>query len=99
MANGRHRFLVAYDIRDDKRLRQVHKTVKGYGWAMQYSVFICDLDVVELTELRTELGGIIHHSSDSIAIIDLGPPEERGGRCFIFMGKSEPLPISGPVII
>ncbi len=99
MANGRQRFLVAYDIRDDKRLRQVHRTMKGFGWAMQYSVFICDLDVMELTEMRTELSGIIHHGSDSIAIIDLGPPEERGSKCFSFMGQNEPLPTSGPVII
>ena len=99
MARGRKRFLVAYDIRDDKRLRQVHKTMKAYGWAMQYSVFICDLDFIELVELRTDLGAIINHSMDSIAIIDLGHPEDGGSKCFSFMGQSNPLPTSGPVII
>ncbi len=57
MARGRKRYLVAYDIRHQKRLRQVHKTMKAYGWAMQYSVFICDLDFIELVEMRTDLGG------------------------------------------
>ena len=99
MARGRKRYLVTYDIRDDKRLRQVHKTMKAYGWAMQYSVFICDLDFMELVELRTDLGAIIHHTMDSIAIVDLGQPQERGTRCFSFMGKSNTLPTSGPVII
>ena len=99
MARGRKRYLVAYDIRDDKRLRRVHKTMKAFGWPMQYSVFICDLDFMELMELRTELGNIIHHTMDSIAIIDLGQPQERGTRCFSFMGQSNPLPTSGPVII
>lgn len=90
---------MAYDIRDDKRLRRVHKTMQAYGWAMQYSVFVCDLDYIELMELRTDLGAVIHHGEDSIAIVDLGPPEERGSRCFSFMGHSTPLPTGGPVII
>lgn len=99
MARGRKRYLVAYDIRDDKRLRRVHKTMKAFGWPLQYSVFVCDLDFMELMELRTELGSIIHHTIDSIAIVDLGQPQERGTRCFSFMGQSNPLPTSGPVII
>ena len=82
MARGRNRYLVAYDIRDPGRLRRVHKTMQSYGWAMQYSVFICDLDFIELTDLRIDLGAIIHHGLDSIAMIDLGQPEERGTKCF-----------------
>lgn len=99
MAHGRQRYLVAYDIRDDKRLRRVHKTMKAYGWAMQYSVFLCDLDPMELTAMRLDLGQLIHHTVDSIAIIDLGPPADRGRRCFSFMGAAPDLPTSGPVIL
>ena len=95
----RKRYLVAYDIRDDKRLRRVHKTMKGYGWSLQYSVFICDLDAIELLALKTDLGTVIHHAADSIAIIDLGTPEQRGSECFQFMGVVSRLPTSGPVII
>lgn len=90
---------MAYDIREDKRLRRVHKTMKGYGWSLQYSVFICDLDTMELLAMRTDLGDIIHHTLDSIAIVDLGAPEERGSECFQFMGVASRLPASGPVII
>ena len=60
MGSGRKRYLLAYDIRDSKRLRQVHKIMKSFGWPMQYSVFICDLDAMELTALRTELAATIH---------------------------------------
>ena len=98
MAN-RRRYLVAYDIRDDKRLRLVYKTMKGYGWRMQYSVFICDLDQMELLSLKTDLGAIIHHAVDSIAMVDLGSPHERGRDCFQFMGAANALPDAGPVII
>jgi CRISPR-associated protein Cas2 len=99
MANGRRRFLLAYDIRDDARLRRVHKIAKAYGWPMQYSVFICDLDRIEILQLYTELGDVIHHHADSIAIIDLGEPQERGRKCFEFMGVAPRLPTSGPVVI
>lgn len=99
MAARRKRYLVAYDIREDKRLRRVHKTIKGYGWSLQYSVFICDLDTMELLSMKTDLGEIIHHGLDSVAIVDLGPPEERGNRCFSFMGATAQLPSTGPVVI
>jgi CRISPR-associated protein Cas2 len=97
--SDRRRYLVAYDIREDRRLRLVHKTMKGYGWPMQYSVFICDLDSVEMISLRTDIGVIINHGVDSIAIVDLGSPEERGRHCFSFMGFARALPTSGPVVI
>jgi len=99
MARGRKRYLVAYDIREQKRLRRTHQTMKGYGWAMQYSVFICDLDAMELTSMRMDLATIIHHTLDSIAIIDLGEPQDRGRQCFSFMGAIPGLPQSGPVIL
>ena len=95
----RKRYLVAYDIREDKRLRRVHKTMKGYGWALQYSVFVCDLDAMELLAMRTDLGEIIHYALDSIAIVDLGSPDGRGSDCFQFMGVANRLPTAGPVII
>ena len=62
-------------------------------------MFICDLDTMELLAMRTDLGDIIHHTLDSIAIVDLGAPEERGSECFQFMGAASRLPASGPVII
>lgn len=99
MARGRKRYLVAYDIREVKRLRQVHRTMKGYGWAMQYSVFICDLDGMELTSMKVDLARLIHHTLDSVAIVDLGEPQNRGQQCFAFMGAIPVLPRSGPVIL
>ena len=99
MAAGRTRFLVSYDISDPKRLRQVHKTIKDFGWPMQYSVFICDLDPVEMLMLKQEVGSAIHHSEDSVAFVNLGPPENRGSECFEFMGLRSSLPTSGPTVI
>ena len=66
---------------------------------MQFSVFVCDLDAVELLILKDQIGGIINHGEDSVAIIDLGAPEHRGGQCFEFMGTQIIFPTSGATII
>ncbi len=95
----RHRFLVSYDITDEIRLRRVHKVVKGFGWSLQYSVFVCDLDGLELLRLKALLAQEIHHSADRVAFIDLGLPAERGSTCFSFMGVTPTLPKSGPIVI
>ncbi len=99
MARGRRRYLVSYDVSDPKRLRKMHQTLKGYGWAMQYSVFICDLDEIELYGLRSDVSNVMHHGEDRVAIIDLGDPRERGASCFEFIGRRPRLPTSGPVVL
>ena len=97
--SGRRRYLAAYDIRDPKRLRCVHKVMKTFGWPMQYSVFICDLDSMELVDLKMAVIPTLDHSVDSVAIIDLGDPAERGRSCFTFLGAAPQLPTSGSVVI
>ena len=34
-------YLVCYDIRDDKRLRKVYRTMRDFGDHLQYSIFEC----------------------------------------------------------
>lgn len=96
---ARRRYLVAYDIRDPRRLRAVFRTMKEYGEHLQYSVFLCDLDGVEKPGMLLHLGDLIKHSEDSVVIVDLGVAADRGRLCFEFMGTHRPLPGSGPVIV
>jgi CRISPR-associated protein Cas2 len=96
---ARKRFLVCYDIRDPSRLRKVHKAMKSFGWAMQYSVFVCDLDPVEVFALRARVGSVMNHEVDSVALIDCGDPSERGRSCFSFLGPLPELPTAGPVVL
>lgn len=98
-ARSRRRYLVAYDIRESRRLRQVHKTMKEFGWSMQYSVFVSDLDKMELMDLKLRLVDIIDQGVDSIAVIDVGLPAERGRSCFDFLGDRPTLPVAGPLVI
>ena len=83
----RNSYIVSYDISDPKRLRQVFQTMRGWGDHLQYSVFECQLNRMDLAELRTELSQIIDHSKDQVLFVDLGPSEGRGDRVITAMGK------------
>jgi CRISPR-associated protein Cas2 len=83
----RSTYIVAYDISDEKRLRMVFKTMRGYGDHLQYSVFECQLTPSDLVRLSGELGKIIHHEQDQVLFICLGPAEGRGDRVITALGK------------
>ncbi len=97
--SARRRWLVAYDIRDDMRLRQVHDIVRSHGDRLQYSVFLCDLTAIERIGLKSELRDVVNLKLDSVVFIDLGEPDRPGAATIEFLGVSSALPGSGAVIV
>lgn len=93
------RYLVAYDIADPKRLDRVRKIVKGYGFGLQYSVYLCDLTEPEMYALKSQLADTILASKDRIAFVDLGDADRKGTRCFQFMGVRPHFPWGGATIV
>ena len=93
---SRHRFVIAYDIRDPKRLRDVHKTAERYGYSLQYSVFICDLGEQDLIRFKWDMGDVIR-GDDEVVIIDLGDAADTAK--FDFLGHHPKLPHQGPTIV
>ena len=83
----RNSYVVTYDISDDKRLRQVFKTMRDYGDHLQFSVFECQLTPTDLVKLRAELAKIINHDVDQVLFVDLGPSEGRGDRVITALGR------------
>jgi CRISPR-associated protein Cas2 len=83
----RNSHIVSYDIADEKRLRQVFKTMRDFGDHIQFSVFECQLTPADLVRLRGALAKIIHHTEDQVLFIDLGPAEGRGDRVITALGK------------
>ena len=81
------RYIVSYDICDQKRLRLVHNTVLGYGEPLQYSVFCCDLSASERIMLISDLSPIIEHREDQVMLIDIGPADGRGQQSIETLGK------------
>lgn len=93
---ARRRYLVAYDIRDDRRLRDVAICMEGYGTRIQYSVFICDLSDQEAVLMRGDLEVRMKQSEDSVMVVDLGAADSSR---FLFLGTHTKLPTSSAVII
>lgn len=94
----RLRYLLAYDIRDPRRLRHVHRTAKDYGEPLQFSLFVCDLTKMELLRLKSSLIAEMNLGVDSVGIFDLGTPTGRGVTCIEFIGARRDLPEPGPAI-
>lgn len=92
-------FLVCYDIRDPKRLRQVHRLMKAYGEPWQYSVFCCVLRSIDRVRMETELRDITNLREDQILIVDLGAREDAARESSTFLGPGMPEPESGVVVI
>ena len=94
---ARRRYLVAYDIRDDRRLHSIAGCMEGYGMRIQYSVFVCDLSDREKVIMRGDIEGLMKASEDSVMLVDLGQAGDSSR--FVFLGRHEKLPTSSPVII
>jgi CRISPR-associated protein Cas2 len=82
-----HLYIVVYDICDQKRWRQVYKTVKSFGQWVQLSVFQCVLSKQQLLRMEHALEDCIKKGEDHVLIADLGPSDCVALR-FKSLGKS-----------
>lgn len=94
----RNTYLVCYDIRDDKRLRMVFKTMRDFGDHLQYSIFECQFTPSDLARCRARLSEIIHHTLDQVLFVDLGPTAGRGDRVITALGQPY-TPLDAPCIV
>lgn len=94
----RNTYLVTYDICNDKRLRKVFRTMRDFGDHLQYSVFECQFNPIDLAKCRHTLSEIIKHDEDQVLFINLGPTEGRGERVIEAVGKPYS-PICAPCIV
>ena len=65
---GKNWYMVAYDIRNSKRLSSIAKLLKGYGHRLQYSIFRCRLSSREMEKLRWESKKILSGEDDFLII-------------------------------
>ena len=65
------RYLVIYDIGDEKRLLKVAKTMEDFGKRVQKSKFEMELTKKELENLKARLASIIDPEQDGVKYIPL----------------------------
>jgi CRISPR-associated protein Cas2 len=88
--SGLNCYIVCYDVRDPGRLCRVHRTMKGFGEPIQYSVFLCDLTPRGRVEMVATLTDLIDTNDDRIMIIDLGPKNGKAEEKIEFLGAYRP---------
>jgi len=64
-------YLLAYDIREPKRLARVHRYLRRHAVPVQYSVFVARLTGRELTRIAGDLGALIDAREDDVRIYPL----------------------------
>jgi CRISPR-associated protein Cas2 len=67
----RTRYLVCYDIADERRLTKVFRYLKDRGVHLQYSVFLCSLTWPELQSLKADVAGYIDEEKDDVRLYPL----------------------------
>jgi CRISPR-associated protein Cas2 len=78
------RYLITYDIADDRRREDVATLLSGYGPRVQLSVFECDLrSSREAVGLRAKLHRMIDPIEDQIRLY---PLDERAIRGIVVLG-------------
>jgi CRISPR-associated protein Cas2 len=67
----KRKFLICYDIVNDKRLRRVHNLLSQAAMRVQYSVFEAELSTADLAELQAKIMPLINSSEDKLTIYRL----------------------------
>lgn len=80
------RYIVTYDICDDKRLKRVFKEMRNFGDHLQYSVFDCLLSEKDLVMMREKIRRRIEPSVDQVLIIRLGPADGAASKAIESLG-------------
>lgn len=94
----RRRYVVTYDIIDDRRRDRVHRCLLGFGDWVQQSVFICELDDREWVMLRAKLAACIDHLRDQVLVIDVGPASVDHHAVIRSIGRDYAAPIRVVVV-
>jgi len=94
-----HRYIVAYDVADDRRRSRIAKTLGSYGDRVQYSVFIVDVKPAKFLRLQAALARLVHVASDSVLFCDLGPVSHGGLTRITYLGLPRTITGRGPLIL
>ena len=68
----RRRYLITYDLTDNKCRTKVFNILVDSGEHVQYSVFLCELNQVEYLDLKGKLKSLVGTKDGQILILDLG---------------------------
>ncbi|MHB1329595.1 MAG: CRISPR-associated endonuclease Cas2 [Gemmatimonadales bacterium] len=68
----RRRYVISYDVSDDKRRTRLYQLLLAYGNHVQFSVFLADLTPQELIILRGKIRDAVNEVEDQCLLVNLG---------------------------
>jgi len=63
--------VIAYDVTDDRRRERVSTLLADHGRRVNYSVFECELEAEEFTQLQGQLARLIDQREDRVVLYRL----------------------------
>ncbi len=60
------KYIISYDITNDRKRTRVSKKLESYGVRMQYSLFECELNQQQFMKLRNDISKTINPKVDSV---------------------------------
>lgn len=93
--------LITYDVSTEtrdgrRRLRRVAKTCLNYGQRVQKSVFECQVNAMEMAQLKDQLLNEINEAQDSLRIYRIIEPLEKNREEF---GNSQAIDFESTLIV
>ncbi|MBM3739669.1 MAG: CRISPR-associated endonuclease Cas2 [Acidobacteria bacterium] len=67
-------WLIAYDISDHRRLRRVHRFLRGHAVPVQYSVFATRASPMALGVMRAALASLVDPKNDDVRMYPVPEP-------------------------
>ncbi len=71
-------YVICFDVRDERRLVKISKTLEDFGCRVQRSLFECYLDETKLKALEEKLAGILDPEEDQVRYYNLCPKDRDG---------------------
>ena len=65
------RYLVAYDVADDKRRARVVKSLLNFGHRIQFSLFECDLEGTDYLRMYRKVEAVMDFAQDRLHIFPI----------------------------
>lgn len=85
------RFIVAYDVPDDRRRTRLATVLQSYGDRVQFSVFVVDAAEVKMRRMRRALEAVVVRAQDSVLIADLGSVMDVEASRYVVIGRGRPI--------
>ncbi len=82
----KNKFIVSYDIQNNKKRREIVKILEDYGSRWQFSVFHCYFSITEKVKVLKKIESFINKKTDSVLILPLSQQTFDNS---IFFGKIE----------